>query len=169
MTRTVNVMLLTASVVLALLNILVFTHGRGGRAAHSDPPAASDRWQALTPAGRLECVQRYQALARRPDARTVLRQACEFSEMPSEEQDRLRAISQLLERVLDRQSPAGRRELLRLSPRARAYFVYREVVAELPAWLAQYASLHEEGADRTPPGPKSEPGEQYPAPLWDRQ
>ena len=150
MERTLNIMLLTAIVVLALLNVVVFAQGRH-QAEH--PPAVqsdSARWAALSQAQRFECVQRYQALVRRPDGQTALGQAREFAGLSAEEQVRRRGLHEILQTVLDRQSPAERRELLRLPARARAYFVYRAMVADLPEWLSKLQALRPEKGGAAP-------------------
>jgi hypothetical protein len=170
MDRTATIMLRTAIAVLALLNAALFWQSRRDQGPPARVDLEAQRWAALPPAERLEHVQRYQMLVRRADGHTLLDQAREFAALPADEQQRLRTLRDLLVSVVDRQSPADRRELLRLSPRARAYFVYRAMLADMPSWLSRLSALRGSPAakvDRPPATDGNRPASAGPANPWE--
>jgi hypothetical protein len=146
MPRVLNAILLTAIVVLAVLNLLTLSK-RASAAADAVADSGWQRWLALPEAKQQARVEFYQTLARRPDAGQVLRNAQEFAQLPPTEKERLRALAGLIQETLEEQPPAARRHFFRSTPRARAYLVYRAVVADLPKWIRQLADL------RALPGP----------------
>lgn len=133
-----TIALLCAALALAVANIVVFAQ-RPSSAPATDGQNLStwQRWQALTPAQRVACVQRYQAVSRRAEARPTWRRVREFRRLPPAAQDRLREGLAVLRETLERQPPSRRRELLRLPARVRAYEIYRILVGEDPARVAQ--------------------------------
>jgi hypothetical protein len=145
MPRVLNAILVTAIVVLGALNLLAASRRAGPAGEEVD--SVWTRWQRMPAEDRRAAIERYQTVARRPDATQLLRNAHEFAMLPAEEQERLRALEGLIRETLEEQPPAARRHFLRSAPRARAYLVYQAVVADLPKWIRQLADL------RALPGP----------------
>lgn len=139
--RRTTIALFCAAAALALANWALFVnHPTDEPAAEGQALSGWQRWQALDPAERVSCVQRYQAVNRRADARKTWRHAREFGRFSAAEQDRLRDVLGVLRDTLDQQPPTRRRDLLRAPARVRAYEVYRALLAEDPARVAQLRS-----------------------------
>lgn len=111
------------------------------------------RWRGMTTAQRAAYVVAYESLTRRPDGTAVLRQANAFRRLPPAEQGRLREIHALVERTLAQRPPEQRHDLLRADPAARAYLLYRILVAETPGELSRIRALGGGGTPATAPAP----------------
>lgn len=149
--RSLPAVLLVALAVLAVLNAGLFAFTHFAAEAPAEPTTAWQRWRTLTADERLAVVQRYRAIHRRPDERAILRRASTFAASSAAEQERLRRLREVFHEVLAAQSPAEKREILRLPPRAQAYRVYVTMVAEHPARLSELEALWPRAT--TAPGP----------------
>lgn len=116
----------------------------------AQPRTAWERWYALPLEQRLELVRQYEAVARRPDARTIWHALHEFSQLDPAHQQRLRALFQIQQDVIAEQNPARRADLLRAEPGERAFFVYEALKRSDPARLDRLAQQAEAPADATP-------------------
>lgn len=156
-----------ALVVLVLANVVVWlrtpavtppssaTHGPAGglpdAASHTEAAPPWARWRGMTTAQRAAYVVAYEALTRRPDGNAVLRRANAFRKVPYAEQARLREIHALIGRTLARRPPDQRHDLLRADPAARAYLLYRILVAEEPGELSRIRALRGSQVPATAP------------------
>lgn len=156
-----------AFVVLVLANIAVWlrtpavappptgTHGSAEGPSDSAsqhgaaPPWA--RWRGMTTPQRAAYVVAYEALTRRPDGNAVLRRANAFRKILNTEQAHLREIHALIGRTVARRPPDQRRDLLRADPAARAYLLYRILVAEEPGELSRIRALRGRKVPATAP------------------
>ena len=141
MTRWLLTILWLAVAALAIANLAVFVNNRRAAQSPARGPATTwQRWQAFSADERRALVIRYQSIAPRADAATILRRAREFARLDAERQGCVRNLQRTLDEILAQQ-PAGRRhDLLRSPPRAQAFFVYQVLKQHDPERLAELAA-----------------------------
>lgn len=137
MTRRVAAILWVGVGLLAAANGLVYAQGR------PKPPSPADgvweRWFRLDREARLARVRTYQTLMQSGDTAAALRQGRQFAQYPSPHRQALRELHAALQDVLQHEGPAGRKDLLRSTPPARAFLVYQALADTDPVRLARLA------------------------------
>jgi hypothetical protein len=135
--RRVALILWVGAALLAAANGLVYAQGR------PKPPSPADgvwqRWSRLDRETRLTHVRTYQTLVQAGDTAAVLRLGRKFAQYPPPRRQALRELHEALQDVLQHEGPAGRKDLLRSTPPARAFFAYQALAATDPARLARLA------------------------------
>jgi len=140
MLRTGIVILVVAAIVLASANLLVLYRHCNPDVPAIDPATPRGRWQALSADQQRGYARQYQALARRGTLRATLLRARQFGQLSADRQQYLRGLHAVLQDTLGNQPPSQRRELLRSSPSARAFFVYQALLVDDPERLAALRS-----------------------------
>lgn len=143
--RRIALILWVAVGALGAANGFVYVQGR-------PPPSVTravdpwERWRHLDVAQRAAHLRSYQALAQQGDAAAVLRHARQFAQLPPQRRQALRELQAAFQDVLQWQGPVGRKDLLRSTPRARAFFVYQTLAATDPERLARLGEQLEAGS-----------------------
>ncbi len=132
--RRTNLIIITVAIVtLGVANILVATRDR----KPSTPSTPWDRWCELPAPRRAACVQKHLSLARQANAKAILRDARRFGDLPPERQEYLRQLRHTIQETLAALPDGRRLDLLRLSPRARAFMIYQTLRSDQPKRLAE--------------------------------
>lgn len=101
----------------------------GGRAAQSESEAW-ERWQALSTAEQGRCVQAFQEIERREDAKQAFANAQAFALLASPAQEQLCQLRNALYELEKKQLPEQRRLLMGLPPGARILRLHRLLEAQ---------------------------------------
>lgn len=139
MTRRISVILSLAALAAGFGAATAVVYRPEQRGAREEPPrpAGRERWDAMSKAARSALLERYQTIARRPDAGEVWRRAKRFAALPAAEQKQLRSLHAVMQEVLAKLPASRRLALLGLPERARAEAVYRLLESESPEKLAE--------------------------------
>ncbi len=143
--RTARGAILTMLILLlAALDVAIYV---GQREAHRSAEQGPewDTWRKLSEPARAEYTRRYQELLSQGRDQHALSRARRFARLTLDEQARLRALHGIVLDVLRRQPAVERRDLLRASPRARAFFVYQFLNDEMRQRLRQLEPTAETG------------------------
>ncbi len=131
--RRLRFILVSSVVALALVNTHVYLVSGSATPANLAAEAGDrGQWSQLPEARRLALVHRYEAISRQEDGAEILGWAHEFARAPAAEQDRCRDLWEVTMRIIARQPPDQRRDLLRSSARARAFLLYQMLESQEP-------------------------------------
>ena len=139
MSRRTNLMIIVATIILGIANIVVATRGRGP----AQPETSWDHWCKLSAPQRAACVHKYRSLARQPNTNVIMHNAGRFGELPPQRQEYLRQLRHVVDETLATLPEGQRLNLLRLSPRARAFLIYQTLRSDRPQRLDELRNAAE--------------------------
>ena len=101
-------------------------------------PTRWQRWHAFGQTERAAHATEFQGISRRDDARRVLDNAAAFAALPASQQERLRELNFMCEKVIREQATDRQRWLNSIPGQARALELYRLIKRDHPERLRRF-------------------------------